>query len=110
MSSHNDLYLPQCEKPRGADNCSEWKSKIESIINSRGLEAYIILEDMKPNDDDITFETYNTWMLGETEASLAIRLNILPEVLQILQPRDWQASDVNETAYEIWSKLEKIYG
>jgi hypothetical protein len=29
---------------------------------------------------------------------------------EILQPRDWQVSDVNETAGETWSKLEYLYG
>jgi len=29
---------------------------------------------------------------------------------KILQPRDWQVGDVNEITYEIWSKLEYLYG
>lgn len=49
-------------------------------------------------------------MFKDTEASLAIRLNILPEVLEILQPRDWQASSPVETAFQTRAKLEYLYG
>ena len=69
-----------------------------------------MFEDLKPEPGEATFGIYNTWTFKDTEASLAIRLNILPEVLEILQPRDWQASSPVETAFQTGAKLEYLYG
>jgi len=110
MSSPKNLHLPKWEKLRGADNYSEWKLKIEDIIDARYLGFHIMFDNFKPDPAKTKFEVYNKWTLRDTEASFAIRLNILPEVFQILQPRGWQAGDFNGTAYKLWSELEYLYG
>lgn len=110
MSSPKDLYLPENNKLRGADNFGEWRNKIEDKFISRNLEDHFLSQGMKPHPADTSFEIYDAWMLKDTEARMTIRLNVVPEVLQVLRPWAWEANEAAETAFELWARLEYLYG
>lgn len=65
MSSPKDLHLPKWEKLRGTDNYSEWKLKIEDIIDVRHLGFHILFDNFKPDPAKTKFEVYTNG-LSET--------------------------------------------
>jgi hypothetical protein len=63
---------------------------------------------MKLDPAETTFDIYNAWVFRVTETRITIRLNMVPEVFQVLRPWNWEAGEVIETALELWSRLEYL--
>ena len=105
LSDPSSLQLPSSFKLRGSDNYTQWKSRVKLILQSKGLQDFILSTNVKPeptsNASDEVRTVYQTWLENDAKAQLAIVMNVASE------PADLVAD--LRTTYSIWEALQKQY-
>lgn len=72
MSSNRDFFLPKRDRLRDADNYFEWKYRIQTLLESKGLDNFISTT-CNP-DVDVPEESRKEWKINDARAKIAIQV------------------------------------
>jgi hypothetical protein len=79
-------------------NCFQWKSHMEDLLRSKGLDRITLGKEKEPTDDD----KKSKWANSSGEARGLIEMSISPDLRYHLQEID----DLEEA----WEKIESVFG
>jgi len=99
----SSLQLPNAFKLRGSENYTQWRTRVKLILQSKGLQDFILSTNAKtePTTDasETTRTAYKNWLENDAKAQLAIIMNVMTE------PADLIAEST--TTYDMWNTLQK---